>query len=587
MSSLYTGVSGLTTNQRGLTATSHNLSNVETKGYVRQQVVLSDSYYSNLGTNHISYLQVGAGATVAAIRQEREVFLDKSYRQESGRKSFYESQYEASSEIEDILGETEGVAFQNSVSSLWESLSELCKEPESIVTRTSFIQTAVSFIERAEIVYKQIEDYQVSLNEQIETYVNRINEIADKIYDLNYKIRRYEAAGFENANDLRDQRNLLLDELGGYAKISYKEQANGVVTVSLEGSALVNEDLVYHIGTKSMDTNADLIEPYWPNLGEIPVFSLDPLPASAANTDIGALKGLLLARGDKVARYTDIPVAPTEEEYTEAGYFDEDGYKAAMEKYEDEVKEYNLKIDASVVMSVESQFDTLIHGIVTTINDILCPNKEVLTAEGETIQILDTENCPCGMDINETIGNGIFNRKSVDRYEKTTVTLEIDGIWQDVEVWKYNEEDPTDNYSLFTVGEIEVNSAILKDPSVIPLSKQGGTGDYSVEICEQLLTEWQTPFSTLTPNEYNKNNFDDFYTEMIGALGTKGEKFKNVFESQESLVNSVDNQRQAKIAVSSDEELTNIIKFQQGYNANARYISTLDEMLEHLLTQLG
>ena len=250
MSSLYTGVSGLQVSQRGLNTTAHNLSNLETEGYVRQQTLQTDSFYSNLGTNHISYLQVGHGAAAAAITQVRDNFLDKAYRQEFGRQHFYEAQYECATEMEEILGETEGVAFQDSVEELWIAMQELCKEPDSIVTRSSFIQTAVSFIERAETVYSQIKEYQLSLNSNIRNHVDRINEIADEIKRLNGEIQKYEAGGVERANDYRDQRNLLLDELGGLGAISYKELANGVVTVMFENQMLVSEDLVYHMDTR-------------------------------------------------------------------------------------------------------------------------------------------------------------------------------------------------------------------------------------------------------------------------------------------------------------------------------------------------
>ena len=588
MSSLYTGVSGLQISQRGLNTTAHNLSNLETEGYVRQQTLQTDSFYTNIGSNHISYLQVGHGATAAAITQVRDTFLDKSYRQELGRQKFYEAQYECATEMEEILGETEGVAFQDSVEELWVAMQELCKEPDSIVTRSSFIQTAVSFIERAETVYTQIKEYQLNLNSNIQNTVDRINEIADEIHRLNGEIQKYEAAGMEHANDYRDQRNLLLDELGGLASITYKEHASGVVTVMLENQMLVSEDMTYHMDTRLLENDTGMIEPYWPAFGDIPVYSFNPLPSSECNTDIGSLKGLLLVRGNKVGKHTDIPVEPDKADFTdETGWFYKEDYEEAYREYEKEVEIFNMEIEASAIVCVQAEFDQLIHGIVTTINDILCPNKEVVNADGEKILIFDEENAPVGMDENFTPGEALFNRKSMARYEKTTEFIEVDGMFQEVEVWKYNEEDASNNYSLFTLGEIRVNENIMKDPSLIPLSTNDKTGDYAVEVCHELMSKWQEPFSTLTPNEYKAHNFNEYYTEMIGALATRGEKYRNIYQGQETLVNSVDGQRLSVTAVSSDEELTNMIRFQQAYNASARYINVVSQMLEHLLNSLG
>src|SRR5690606_34996116 len=145
----------------------------------------------------------------------------------------YESQYQTIQEIEGLFGELEGVQFQNTMKEFWEALQELTREPDNIVARASLIQTAVSFIERAEKIYSQMNDYQINLNTNIIDQVKRINEIGDEIRELNIKIRHYESTGVEKANDLRDNRNLLLDELSKMVSITYKENPAGVVTVNV------------------------------------------------------------------------------------------------------------------------------------------------------------------------------------------------------------------------------------------------------------------------------------------------------------------------------------------------------------------
>jgi flagellar hook-associated protein 1 FlgK len=589
MSAMYTGVSGLTANQRGLTVAGHNLANVETEGYVRQQMETTDSFYRNIGSSNTGLMQTGHGTDVSTIKQVRDRFLDKTYREEVGRQNFYRLQYESTNEVEDIFGETEGVAFQDSLKDVWVALQEMCKEPDSIVTRASFIQTAVSFVQRAEEIYKQIGDYQVSLNTQVQTYVDRINEIAKEIYDLNHQIQKIEASGFENANDLRDQRNVLLDELSEIVKINYKEDATGIVTVYVEDYAMVTEDLVYPLATKPISDDTSMIKPYWVNYDSVDLYNFDRVPSTSADTDIGALKGLMIARGQKVGRYTDVPVKPTEEDFTdETGWFDQTYYQAAVREYEKDVEEYVINVESSVCVSIQAQFDKLIHGIVTTINDLLCPNREVELTDGSKIKIFDDEHASVGMDENDTPGEALFNRKSVSRYEVKFVDIvNDDGTVEHKEAWVFNDEDPKNNYSLFTIGEIEVNPKLLKNPSLLPLSDNSGTGDFSIELCEALLSAWQADFDTISPSDYSKQNFNSYYTEMVGLLGTNGQKYKNVFDSQENLVNSVDNQRQAVHAVDSDEDLTNVIKYQQGYNANSRFINAVNQMLEHLLDTLG
>ena len=117
--SLHIGVSGLNVSQAALNVTSHNLTNVDTKGFVRQQAIFTDFQYVKWGESHLSSMQRGLGANFAEVKQVREAFLDQAYRQEIGRQAFYESQYKAVSEIEGLFRELEGVQFQNTMKEFW------------------------------------------------------------------------------------------------------------------------------------------------------------------------------------------------------------------------------------------------------------------------------------------------------------------------------------------------------------------------------------------------------------------------------------------------------------------------------------
>lgn len=572
-SGLYVGVSGLKVSQAALNITSHNLTNVDTAGYVRQQTVLTDFNYLKLGDSHISVMQQGSGVDFATVKQVRDSFLDQAYRQEVGREAFYESQYAAVGEVEGFFGELEGETFQESLSEFWTSLQELAKQPESGVTRASFIQTAVTFTERSENIYKQLIDYQVNLNTQIQDQVDRINVIGNKIKEYNLKIRQYESTGVEKANDLRDQRNSLIDELSKKANITYKENTNGIVEVNLEGATFVTDDTVFEMKTVKTSEYSDMLKPIWASHGGADVFNLDIAASSDNNTDIGSLKGLLTARGDKQANYTDIPLREN--------YESEPLYKAA-------VLDYNNTINSSVIMTVQSEFDQLIHGITTTINDILSPNKEVTLTDGSKIKILDEEKAPVGMDANSTMGAALFNRKSMDRYSEAE---EIDiineaGISETITARVYNEEDKTNNYSLFTLGEIEVNPDFMQNYSLLPLSSNTGSGDYDIATVDALISKWQKAFSTLNPNTLTENNFNDYYNSFISDLANRGEQLNTIGTNQASMVESINNQRTEVTGVSSDEELTNLIKFQHAYNASARYVNVVSEMLKDIIDKL-
>lgn len=580
MDSLYIGVSGLKTSQNALNTTAHNIANAQTTGFVRQQTVMMDSMYNNVGGNKISSWQIGLGVDTQVVKQVRDQFLDQAYRKETGRQGFYQVQYEAAFEMQEVMGELEGVQFQDSIEDFWVALQELAKEPDSIVTRATLIQCGVNFIEHAENIYEQIQTYQIDLNTQIQTKVDRINEIGDQIRELNNKIRFHEATGIEHANDMRDERNLLLDELGALIDISYTEEADGRVSIRAEEIPFLLEDHVFYMDTKFISEDSEMLVPYWPAFGDAEVFNFDRSPSHVDDTDIGSLKGIILARGRKVGKYTDIPVKPVREDFE-----DDTSYEEALAQFEIDARQYNKEINDSVIMATQSQFDQLIHGIVTTINDILCPNKEIMLENGQVIKVLDTEKAGIGMDAEKTMGAEFFSRKSMDRYQELQEVTLADGSkeW----VYIYNEEDPENNYSLYTLGEIEINPEILKDRSKLPLSKNTQTGDFDIKVAEELLSAWQADFATLNPNELSYNNFNNYYTALIGELGTRGEKYQTLAETQEAMATSIDNERLEIMGVSTDEELTHLIKYQHAYNASARYINVVSEMIEHVLNMFG
>lgn len=594
MTSMYTGVAGLRTNQSSLNTVSHNLANVNTEGYVRQQIVTQDTIYNSIGASSVSMLQVGYGTNIQTIRQVRDVFLDKAYRVEVGREGFYKSQSEATQEIETLFGELEGEAFHDDISEFWTALQELAKEPDSIVKRSAVVSQASTLIERATSISSALSDYQKNLNTNILQKVDRINQIGEQIESLNRQIVRYES-GSENANDLRDSRNLLLDELSELVKISYSEDSTGNVNVMIEGRQFVWDGDVYGLTTIA-EQSSELITVVWDDGRNTPLYDLTQECKSENNSNIGSLKGVLIARGDERANYTDIPVQ-------KEGESDDD--------YKKRVEDYNKNTAPSILETTQAQFDQLLHGMVTAINDILSPNVDVdgfldnmgygnqnvtITMNGEevdldSVKLWDEANAPVGMDPAQTPRQELFERKYTERYTEATMTYtDANGNQQTKTVYVYNEEDPNDIYSLYTLGQIQVNEEIQKEVSLLPLSgttNQGLTDAFDLDRCQALVDVFNQKFSTLSPNELTKYTFSDYYTAFIGGIATKGNMFETMAEKQEDVATNIDNQRSNLLGVSSEEELTNMIKYQYAYAANSKYINVINDMLETIINRLG
>lgn len=544
--SLYVGASGLQTGQNALNTVAHNLSNADTVGYTRQQTLLNDRQYNTLSVNPkaVANQQIGLGVTYADVRQVRDYFLDQTYRRESGRSAFYEVSYNTLTEIETLLGELEGESFSHSLNNLWEAVQELAKQPASSVTQGLLIQRSSQFVEQASNVYNALCNYQDNLNVQLKGEVDKINNYADRLFQLNNDIVRIEAGGIERANDLRDERNNILDELGKLGNIDYTEDQEGGVTVKFEGHVLVNRAMTFEIG---MDTDPEtgFYTPFWLTdakkvlqedgtfkylIDNCKVYDMSRVISTEANTDIGSLKGMLLARGTHRADYTDLHDA----------------------------KQYNDEISSSILMNVMAEFDNLIHNIVAEMNQVLedAAVKEggtyLRNEDGTIIQLFERIGC------DEYDANGNLIREDTAQGQENT---------------------------LFTISNLVVNPDLVKEPTKLGFIKMDAKEDY--ETAHNLQMVFETAEYTLNPNVTTKTNLIDYYSNIVSQVANTGAVFYSIYSNEQATVDSTEYARQQIVGVSDDEELNNMIKFQNAYNASSRYINVIDEMIEHIINTLG
>ena len=650
MTSFYTGVSGLHSAQASLNTTSHNLANAQTKGYVRQQVLLSDAFYvKSIGPSDNS-MMTGKGTVIQQTRQIRNEFLDYQYRMQNGRLGFYEKNKETAIEIQDMFGELYGEQFQSAVTELKTAIASLAEDPGNIVYKDQVVSIASQFVERAKVLQDELNSYQTSLDVEIQQEVDKINDIVYNIKDLNKKIQKYEAIG-EPANDYRDQRNSLLDDLSKIIDFETNEEKDGTITIFAQGQFLLDTTNQYRLTTvpigkydkngqewpvddpDNRDAGSMLLKVKWANGGDF--FSDDKLTYdSAKHTDVGTLRGLMVSRGGHAAKYTDnnVGAKPQLSDYATTAE-----YTAAMKAYEDNLEEFNNYIDPSIVMTIQVQLDTMVHGIVTMINDTLSPIKyatddntvggavmqdtagnDIVDSLGNPVRIFDFENAYIGDDRDGTAGAEIFSRRGMERFTKSDPPRYYTGSdGNKYEVWFYNEEiteaptidnvgeadetiwlqingerqkfvknalpakyngkwnDLKDewqrqkdvwNKSLYTIGQLTMNAEILQDPSKIPTKFQENSpqvGGYSNEAILQVVKNFDESLGTLDPNSQTEYDVTHYYAGIIGALATVSNVWNGIVENQELTVHSCDNERQDVMGVSSDEELSDLIKFQR------------------------
>ena len=560
--SLYVGASGLQNAQNAINTTANNLANVDTKGYVRQQVRYADKNYTILKDSraNVNMQQSGLGVSIGDVVHARDIFLDKTYRQETGRMSFYSAHYETATYVEDLMQERNGQQFKQSVSDLWQAFQEVSTKPADSTNQNLVLQKADLLVSRTQKLYSDLQNYQSNINDQIKDDVDRVNTIGNRIYELNLQIQRVEAGGTETAMTLRDERDSLLDELGNYGRIEVTEDATGFTYVDMEGVRFVDENRCYNMGLKAAD-GTGFYTPYWPQQSDVekgqyvPVFRLSGEISSEMNTDIGSIKSKLLVRGDAYGRREDM---------------------ASEKSYGN--------IEGCTLMEVQAELDVLFSNIVRSMNDIYCPNTETTSAftstDGVTYpagtKILDEENCARGVD-GELPPRELFTRIGIDRYTKVTGK---DGKTYYV----YNEENPDVSSTRYAIGTITVNSDLKRQITLMPAYKKDGSVDY--EMGAKLAAAWEVKDMKLNPYDQKPCTFEEFYDKMVDQLGIEGNTYKSVTETLSGAVSSVDSKRQQVSGVSSDEELSNMIKFQSAYNAASRFMNVISEMTETIVTGL-
>ena len=551
MGSFYTGVSGLNASQNALNTVAHNLANVDTKGHTRQMVEQGNRIYLDVGEAGTSTMQVGLGVDIAKVRSARDYFLDLAYRESAGRESYYTTQREAVSEINTVFGEMIGDPFRDALSAFQQSIESLQENPGDATRQAQVVTNANIMIERAQAVYNGLAKYQDNLNEQIKDQVNSINKIAEQIYELNGKIAVIEAGGIETANDMRDARNYLIDQLASYGDITFYEDSFHYVNIQFEGTDLVKRGILNKMGVIETEPEAGFYTPVWTTLGDQSVFNLSVPVSSLHLTDKGSLRSLIDARGDKRGCYADMfeyTDTLSGKDYTDDGTVSGDKSTAAFDR-----------VAGSSVASSMAMFDYLIYSIADGVNSILMRNSD---GSDDYQPLFDS------------MSQGAVNVHGQDT-ELSVNHLRVNP--------KLLEEPASMNNGFI----LKLDESSMDQETADMLRDFFKTTGETLKVDPNDATKNITTGLTLTPATMSQLKIAEYYTGIVQSYADIGNLYKNMEDSLETQLNTNEDERQSVIGVSDSDELTHMIRYQNAYNASSRYFNVVNQMLENLLSQLA
>ena len=605
----YTGVQAANAK---LNTTANNIANVDTKGYTRQEAtqVASDALRISQ-----SYGMAGTGVTVTDINQVRNEFYDVKYWQAQTNLGQYDMKMYYMYQIEDYFTDKDTVeGFEPIFSAMFDSLEEVYKQAGTPSTKTQFIGAAGDLCEYFNAQATNLEKLQLGVNEEIKNKVDEINSIAEQIATLNKQINTIEVNHLR-ANELRDKRNLLIDQLSKIVDVEVREtpiyttpggtEKSGIYTyeVSIAGGQILVQGYEYNTlecvarsaEEKVNQSDADgLFEIKWSNTMDFNLYG--------ANLG-GELKGLIEVRdgnneeyfhgttkkvdnnGD--GTYTVTIEVPNKDYLTDMNKctlpdsgqltlvntkykysgFEFDGTKnpatytftikpdagqAAPTIFDGKEASVGTKIDYQGIPYYQEQMNEWVRIFAKAMNDI---EKTAVDEEGNPAEVLFTAKDKV---------NGTEIKFTADLADK-----------------KYKSSD-SDYYRL-TAGNLSINNEMVKDASKFGTTVDIKKGGDAQDVTELLLT---------VQDDKNKVNFrgcsaKEFLQCITSDIALSANNAKTFTENYTNINKSVSQTRLSISGVDNDEEALHLVKFQEAYNLSAKVMQIMTEIYDRLILQTG
>lgn len=609
---------GLTVQQGNINVSSHNISNIDTEGYSRQRAVSETTRpfggMSRFDTTGVG--QVGTGAEITSIQRIRDYFIDYQYRSASGTSGYYTQQNQTLSKVEDIFGEPSDTGIQELTSQFFSSFQEVSKTPDKADVKTVAIKNAQALADAINYTYNQLEKTNQDSQKLLESNVTDVNSYLNQINELNKEIRSVSAVG-QTPNDLMDKRDNLVDKLS--EKFGIKLDRDSLDTINLSSteypdSAFVKSDpndqgysRLSYIDTVTAATDSsgnltgDVTVKYYPLGNENSTLQTVTIKTGSA-TDAKSLKDELtqcrILITDKDGKLT---MKDSSNKEVEVG---DGGTVSASQLTELKTKIFQTyKYDTSSGTAVNNVDNNHVKG------DIAANQSVQETIQGY-MDNLDRLAAALGYSVNALqVGSLDTANSSLSSSELIFVTYD-----------ETNKTTTSTDKGL-TAKNIRINANLLADTSKLNCNTSSASGegdgkranaianlntikmnfsniaagtDFSKIDRKSFLTSVGMSGTTgFSDNDCLKLNagttgstVDSYYKSVINNIAVATQEASRQQDSQEDILADIQDQRSQVSGVSLDEETTNLIQYQHAYQANAKVISTIDELLDVVINGL-
>jgi len=623
------GKRGLQVHQQGMHVVEHNVSNAETEGYSRQRITFetfTPLYIPGLSREERPG-QVGMGTVVQRIERVRNAFIDDRIMAETSNQGYWDTMQFHLSQIQNIHAEPSDQTIRNNLDNFWKSWQSLNNDPKSRAARVVLQKNAVGLSQSISQTFDRLHTLRSNMDNQIRIKIKDINNLARQIAEINEQILKSKQVG-DMPNDMLDRRDRLVEKLTKMVNVNVVRRDPDEFFVYVGSQYLVQGAKYRTMKAQGNAQRGGLADVRWADdnrlvkmqsgeLKALVVMRDDVLDNQITQLDNMAVNivdmvnsvhkdgfGLNFKTGLNFFRM--VPLTQNRNgnfDFTGSGVED----KTILFKI---VGTKRLRKDEEVGSAGQLNFGPLSPGGEDVVVDYAARDKveEVINRINRTgVGVVAYINHRGRLAVKASVPQDKRSMKFVIRHleDSGDFLVGVSGLlrqrgaegaydWNSInQVNKLvgDEKDYTVTPQYHPSRGMSVDTAILRD--VNNIAAAGGTDttgddrfDKSTGIGDgsNALEISRFRNADMMIGEFSK--FKDFFTSVIGGIGTDTRAAKELFSKSELVMKALKDDRKSISGVKMDDELAQMVMFQHGYNASARLIRTFDQMLDTVINRL-
>jgi flagellar hook-associated protein 1 FlgK len=628
VTSTFTGIEigkrAINANEQAINTTGHNLSNASTKGYSRQRIEFSafDPIYLPGLNREQTAGQIGQGVVIQRIERARDQLLDRRIVAQASNEGYWGARDPYIRMLEQVYLEPGENSIRSKMDAFWDSWQELATYPSDTAPRNAVIERGKTLVDAIQDRYSRLKGLQDMADEDITLRIQQVNKLTREIAGLNHDIQLIKAQG-DNPNDLLDRRDLLVDQLSSYVNITIDSRDPDEYMVHTDGMVLVQGSIGRQFALDPAPALLDGTQGYsritWADTGEEMHFrgggiaALVDLRDETIQQEIQTLDSMTINFVDLVNEVHrnayGLNGGTGEDFFTERhfvttvdGNYDRDGDGEYDSTYLFRINGVNkleereqIGLEGAITLSAGDSTVNVPYYPTDTVADVISRINNSgadVTARLNRDGRLTLKGTPTGSAdtpdfvIRHVEDSGHFLAGYAGVLGASGAEGAYDWAQADaVDALRASVADFSTAPVAHPSGWIEVNFALVKDPASVAAgfgengrAANPGNGEAALAVASLRNTDVMVG---------KQGSFDDYFADAVGRIGILGEQSGRMLETQNLIMKQLNDMRQSVSGVNIDEELANMLKYQHSYEAAARYINTVNSMLDVLINRLG